>query len=103
VLGADATVERRSGRQITAKGCYRDSVRSTRKLVIHCFGLKWVVMMLLVSVPWSQRVGVAVARRRVPACREGHTATAQDQCGLGPTDDAASSSLAARAAAGVGR
>jgi DDE superfamily endonuclease len=56
VLGADDTVERRSGRQITAKGCYRDAVRSTRKHVIHCFGLKWVVMMLLVPVPWSRRV-----------------------------------------------
>jgi DDE superfamily endonuclease len=56
VLGADDTVERRSGRQITAKGCYRDAVRSTRKHVVHCFGLKWVVMMLLIPVPWSRRV-----------------------------------------------
>jgi DDE superfamily endonuclease len=56
VLGADDTVERRSGRQIAAKGCYRDAVRSTRKHVIHCFGLKWVVMMLLVPVPWARRV-----------------------------------------------
>src|SRR5688572_26375529 len=31
VLGADDTVERRSGGQITAKGCYRDAVRSTKK------------------------------------------------------------------------
>jgi DDE superfamily endonuclease len=56
VLGADDTVERRSGRQITAKGCYRDAVRSTKKHVIRCFGLKWVVMMLLVPVPWARRV-----------------------------------------------
>jgi hypothetical protein len=56
VLGADDTVERRSGRKITAKGCYRDAVRSTKKHVIRCFGLKWVSMMLLVPVPWSQRV-----------------------------------------------
>jgi hypothetical protein len=34
VLGADDTVERRSGRQIRAKGCYRDAVRSTKKHVI---------------------------------------------------------------------
>ena len=51
VLGADDTVERRRGRTITAKGCYRDAVRSTRKHVIHGFGLTWVVMMLLVPVP----------------------------------------------------
>jgi hypothetical protein len=56
VLGADDTVERRRGRQITAKGCYRDAVRSTKKHVIRCFGLKWVVMMLLVPVPWARRV-----------------------------------------------
>ena len=56
VLGADDTVERRSGRKIKAKGCYRDAVRSTKRHVIRCFGLKWVSMMLLVPVPWSQRV-----------------------------------------------
>jgi hypothetical protein len=56
VLGADDTVERRSGRKIRAKGCYRDAVRSSHTHVIHCFGLKWVSMMLLVSVPWSRRV-----------------------------------------------
>jgi hypothetical protein len=56
VLGADDTVERRSRRKITAKGCYRDAVRSSKKHVIRCFGLKWVSMMLLVPVPWSQRV-----------------------------------------------
>src|SRR5688500_7125653 len=56
VLGADDTVERRCGRKITAKGCYRDAVRSTKKHVIRCFGLNWVSMMLLVPVPWSRRV-----------------------------------------------
>jgi hypothetical protein len=49
-------VERRSGRRITAKGCYRDAVRSTQKHVSCCFGLKWGSMMLLVAVPWSRRV-----------------------------------------------
>src|ERR671937_2334052 len=56
VLGADDTLERRSGRKIKAKGCYRDAVRSSKKHVIRCFGLKWVSMMLLVPVPWSRRV-----------------------------------------------
>jgi DDE superfamily endonuclease len=56
VLGADDTLERRSGRKIAAKGCYRDAVRSSKKHVIRCFGLKWVSMMLLVPVPWSRRV-----------------------------------------------
>jgi DDE superfamily endonuclease len=56
VLGADDTVERRRGRKIHAKGCYRDAVRSSKSHVIRCFGLKWVSMMLLVAVPWSRRV-----------------------------------------------
>src|ERR671914_1214943 len=56
VLGAEDTVERRSGRKITAKGCYRDAVRYSKKHVIHCFGLKWVAMMVLVPVPWAKRV-----------------------------------------------
>jgi len=56
VLGADDTIERRSGRKITAKGCYRDAVRSSRKHVVHCFGLKWVAMRVLVPVPWAKRV-----------------------------------------------
>jgi len=56
ILGADDTVERRRGKQIGALGCYRDAVRSSPSHVILCFGLKWVSMQLLVSVPWSDRV-----------------------------------------------
>ena len=56
VVGADDTIERRSGRKIAAKGCYRDAVRSSKKYVVHCFGLKWVAMMVLVPVPWAKRV-----------------------------------------------
>ena len=56
VLGADDTVERRSGRQIKAKGCYRDAVRSSKKHVVRCFGLKWVSLLILVPVPWAKRV-----------------------------------------------
>ena len=56
VLVADDTVERRHGRKIKAKGCYRDAVRSSRKVVVKCFGLKWVAMMVLVQLPWNKRV-----------------------------------------------
>jgi len=55
-LAADDTVERRGGRRITAKGCYRDAVRSSRKHVVKCFGLRWIALMILVPVPWSTRV-----------------------------------------------
>jgi DDE superfamily endonuclease len=56
VLGADDTVGRRRGRQITAKGGDRDAGRSTRTHVIHCCGLTWGVMLLVVPGPWSRRV-----------------------------------------------
>ena len=39
VVGADETVARRSGRQITAKGCDREAVRSAQTHVIRCVGL----------------------------------------------------------------
>ena len=56
VLGADDTVERRSGQKMTAKACYRDAVCSSKSHVIRCFGLQWVAMMRLVPVSWSRRV-----------------------------------------------
>ncbi len=55
IIGVDDTIERRKGKKIRDKGCYRDPVRSTKKHVIRCFGLKWLSMMLIVPVPWSQR------------------------------------------------
>ena len=56
VIGADDTIERRRGKQIKGLGCYRDPIRSSRKYVVKCFGLKWLSMMLLVRLPWSSRV-----------------------------------------------
>src|SRR5262249_14910462 len=55
LVGTDETIERRRGRKITAKGCYRDAVRSTEKHIVTCFGLKWRMMMVLVPLPWSPR------------------------------------------------
>src|SRR5215212_10304995 len=55
-LAVDDTIERRHGRRIKAKGCYRDAVRSSRKHLVKCFGLRWIALMVLVPVPWSQRV-----------------------------------------------
>jgi DDE superfamily endonuclease len=55
-LAADDTIERRHGRRITARGCYRDAVRSSKKHVVKCFGLRWITLMILVPVPFSARV-----------------------------------------------
>jgi len=53
IIGIDDTIERRKGKKIKAKGCYRDPVRSSQKYVVKCFGLKWISMMLIVLLPWS--------------------------------------------------
>jgi hypothetical protein len=56
VVAADETLERRRGKQISAKGHFRDPVRSSEKQNIASEGLRWVSMMLLVRLPWSRRV-----------------------------------------------
>ncbi|MBI5349574.1 MAG: transposase, partial [Chloroflexi bacterium] len=56
IIGADETLERRQGKQIKAKGVFRDAVRSSKKHKVYSFGLRWVSMMVLVPVPWSRRV-----------------------------------------------
>jgi hypothetical protein len=55
IIAADESIERRKGKKIKAKGCYRDAVRSSQRKVIYCFGLKWVCMMAIVPLPWSKR------------------------------------------------
>jgi hypothetical protein len=56
VLGIDETLERRWGKQIAAKGVYRDAVRSSHDFLVKCSGLRWVCLMLLVPIPWAKRV-----------------------------------------------
>lgn len=55
LIAVDETLERRAGKNITAKGCYRDACRSSHSLVIKCFGLKWLCAALIVKLPWSNR------------------------------------------------
>jgi hypothetical protein len=56
VIGVDETLERRWGKNISAKGVYRDPVRSTHERFVKASGLRWVCLMLLVPVPWVGRV-----------------------------------------------
>ena len=55
VFAVDDHIERRKGNRITKKSCYRDAVRSSKKKTVHCFGLKWISLMLMVKLPWSER------------------------------------------------
>ncbi len=56
VIGGDDTIERRRGEKITAKGIYRDPVRSSHSHFVKASGLRWLTVMLLVTVPFAQRV-----------------------------------------------
>lgn len=51
VLGIDDTIERRRGKEINPRGIYRDPVRSSRGQVVKTSGLRWLAVMLLVTVP----------------------------------------------------
>jgi DDE superfamily endonuclease len=56
LFGIDDTIERRWGSKIRARGIYRDPVRSSRTHMAKASGLRWLSLMLLVRVPWAQRV-----------------------------------------------
>jgi hypothetical protein len=56
VVGIDETLERRWGKKISAKGVYRDPVRSTHGNFVKSSGLRWVCVMLLVEIPWASRI-----------------------------------------------
>jgi len=56
VIGFDDTVERRRGKQIKAKGIYRDAVRSSKSFFVKTSGLRWLSFMLLTEVPFAGRV-----------------------------------------------
>src|SRR4051794_31633039 len=57
VLALDDTIERRWGRRITARGIYRDPVRSSEAHFVKTSGLRWMSLMLLAPIPWAGRFG----------------------------------------------
>jgi hypothetical protein len=56
VLGLDDTIERRWGPKISARGIYRDPVRSSDSHFVKTSGLRWISLMLLAPIPWAGRV-----------------------------------------------
>jgi hypothetical protein len=56
VFGLDDTIERRRGEQITAKGIYRDPVRSSHSHFVKISGLRWLACMILAPLSWADRV-----------------------------------------------
>jgi hypothetical protein len=56
VIGIDDTIERRWGRQISARGIYRDPVRSSKGHFVKTSGLRWLSAQLLIHIPWAGRI-----------------------------------------------
>ena len=56
LFGLDDTIERRRGDQITAKGIYRDPVRSSHAHMVKASGLRWLGCMVLTPIAWANRV-----------------------------------------------
>ena len=71
LIGGDETIERRRGERITAKGtaCRRDPVRSSHSQVVKASGLRWVTLMLLVPIPFAQRIMPSDRLRRAGRAR----------------------------------
>jgi hypothetical protein len=55
LLAGDDTVDEHPGDKVFGKGCHRDPVRSTRSFTAFRWGHKWVVLAVLVKVPFSRR------------------------------------------------
>jgi hypothetical protein len=56
VISFDDTVERRWGKQIKARGIYRDAVRSSKSFFVKTSGLRWLSFMLLTEIPFAAKV-----------------------------------------------
>jgi DDE superfamily endonuclease len=56
LLSVDDSIERRRGKRISAKGIYRNPVRSPRSFFVKTSRLRWLSLMLLSPMPWAGRV-----------------------------------------------
>jgi DDE superfamily endonuclease len=54
-LAGDDTVTEHRGEKVYGKGCHRDPVRSTHSFTAYRWGHKWVVLALLVPLPFCRR------------------------------------------------
>jgi hypothetical protein len=55
LLAGDDTVDGHKGAKVFGKGCHRDPVRSTHAFTVFRWGHKWVVLAVLVRLPWTRR------------------------------------------------
>ena len=51
----DETLERRWGPRLKKRGHYRDALASSRQHAVTTSGLRWIVLALVITPPWSRR------------------------------------------------
>jgi hypothetical protein len=51
----DETLERRWGRRINQRGHYRDPLASSQQRSVATSGVRWIVLTLVITPPWTQR------------------------------------------------
>lgn len=56
VIGMDDTIERRWGHRISARGIYRDPIRSSHGHFVKASGLRWLSFMVLTPVSWTSLI-----------------------------------------------
>lgn len=75
LLAGEDTVEEHPGARVHGKSCHRDPVRSIHSFTAYRWGHKWVVLTILVKVPFAVRPGrcrswwPCIASRRRPRTR----------------------------------
>lgn len=55
LLIVDEHLERRRGKNIKTRAIYRDPVASSTNWLVKCMGIKWVVVSVMITFPWSKR------------------------------------------------
>lgn len=85
----DETVDGHPGKKVYGKGRHRDAVRSSHSHTVHRYGHKWIVLAILVRLPYTNRrfalpVLIALYRSKECNAQEGrrHKTPGQLMCGL---------------------
>ncbi len=88
-LCGDETVDGHRGKKVYGKARHRDAVRSSHSHTVHRYGHKWLVLAMLVTLPYTTRpfalpVLITLYRDKKTNAAEGrrHKTAAQLMCGL---------------------
>ena len=89
LLVGDETVDGHRGKKVYAKARHRDAVRSSHSHTVYRYGHKWIVLAVLVNLPYTSRpialpILVALYRDQKTNAAEGrsHKTPAELMCGL---------------------